>query len=104
MAVHPEAVQDSHMADKPSDEVLGSQKRSESFDLYGASPPPGRHPGNQVDNELLNSFVRRSTRHRVHSIYSDMRVWDEIGEEEIGMLSDSDSQTESNDEFFADSD
>lgn len=105
MAAHPGTRPGSNIADRQWDETRSSQKRGESFDIYGASPAPPRQQGRKhAENEFLESFVRRSTRPRVHSTHSDMKFWDEIGEEEIGIQSESESRTESNDDYSSEDD
>ena len=70
--------------------------------MYGASPPPKPQNRQLAENESLESYVRRSTRPRVHFVASDMKVWNEVDEEEIGFQSESDSRAEeSNEEYVA---
>jgi hypothetical protein len=105
MAVHPGTRRGTTLLDKLWDETTVLQKRSESIDMYGASPPPKPQNRQPAGKESLGSYVRRSTRPRVHFFASDMKVWNEVDEEEIGLLSESDSRAEeSSEEYVAGAD
>jgi hypothetical protein len=74
-------------------------------DIYGASPPRRQQFRRTAENKSQAGAVRRSTRPRVQFIPNDMKLWDDVDEEEFGMQSESESRTEeSNEEYAAEDD
>jgi hypothetical protein len=74
---------------------------AEDEDIYGASPQPRQQSQRTAENKSQADSVRRSTRPRIHFIPNDMKLWDDVDEEEFGMQLESATEEESNEEYVA---